>query len=73
VTGEKTIAIVCNKLPADQDRAEPVLDLLKDSDAAQTILCLPLLGRLSGTCRRFGAPGLANKRRKPPLAHSVTG
>jgi HEAT repeat protein len=45
---EKTIALVCNKLPADQDRAEPVLDLLKDADAAQTILCLPLLGRLGG-------------------------
>ncbi len=45
---EKTIALVCNKLPADQDRAEPVLDLLKDADTAQTILCLPLLGRLGG-------------------------
>ena len=39
---------MCNKLPADQDRAEPVLDLLKDADTAQTILCLPLLGRLGG-------------------------
>ena len=45
---EKTIALVCNKLPADQDRAEPVLDLLQDADTAQTILCLPLLGRLGG-------------------------
>ncbi|MHB8969712.1 MAG: HEAT repeat domain-containing protein [Pirellulaceae bacterium] len=45
---EKTIAIVCNKLPADQDRAAAVLDLLPDADAARIILCLPLLGRLGG-------------------------
>ncbi|MHB8864583.1 MAG: HEAT repeat domain-containing protein [Pirellulaceae bacterium] len=45
---EKTIAIVCSKLPAEQDRAEPVLKLLEGTDPAHMILCLPLLGRLGG-------------------------
>ncbi len=45
---EKTIAVVCDRLPAGEDRAEKVLQLLADADDARKVLCLPLLGRLGG-------------------------
>lgn len=43
---EKTILIVCGKLPAGADRSEPVLAALAGS--ADTVNYLPLLGRLGG-------------------------
>ena len=45
---EKTLLIVCDKLPAGADRAAPVLDALKQVDPAEAPKYLPLLGRLGG-------------------------
>jgi HEAT repeat protein len=45
---EKTILIVCEKLPAGADRTEPVLGALAQVDPSQSPKCLPLLGRLGG-------------------------
>ncbi|NUQ63828.1 MAG: hypothetical protein HUU20_15230 [Pirellulales bacterium] len=45
---EKTILIVCEKLPAGADRAEPVLTALGDAGTPESAMCLPLLGRLGG-------------------------
>jgi HEAT repeat protein len=47
---EKTILIVCGKLPAGADRSEPVLAALAGS--ADTVRYLPLLGRLGGAKAR---------------------
>lgn len=49
---EKTIAIVCDKQPADQDRAAPVLQAWDSADDAHKLLSLPLLGRLGGARAR---------------------
>jgi HEAT repeat protein len=49
---EKTIAIVCDKLPAGTDRAQGVFDLLSAADDARKVICLPLLGRLGGAQAR---------------------
>jgi len=49
---EKTVAIVCDKLPAGEDRAAKVLQLLADADEGRKIMCLPLLGRLGGESAR---------------------
>jgi HEAT repeat protein len=49
---EKTIAVVCEKLPADADRADPVLKTLADAEEARKVMCLPLLGRLGGAQAR---------------------
>lgn len=45
---EKTILIVCEKLPAGADRSELVLASLAAVDRTQTSKYLPLLGRLGG-------------------------
>jgi HEAT repeat protein len=45
---EKTILIVCNKLPGNVDRSEWVLASLKGTDRSETPQILPLLGRLGG-------------------------
>ena len=45
---EKTIMLVCDKLPAGADRAGPVLAALAKVPAAETPKYLPLLGRLGG-------------------------
>jgi len=45
---EKTLLIVCDKLPAGADRAGPVLDALRQVDPAEAPRYLPLLGRLGG-------------------------
>lgn len=45
---ERTILIVCDKQPAQADRAEPVLKALGDIDVTRSALHLPLLGRLGG-------------------------
>jgi HEAT repeat protein len=45
---EKTISIVCNKLPTDADRSTLVLAALARVDPSQTPKYLPLLGRLGG-------------------------
>lgn len=45
---EKTIMLVCEKLPAKADRAEPVLAALAKVSADQAPKYLPLLGRLGG-------------------------
>lgn len=45
---ERTILIVCDKQPAQSDRAEPVLKALGDIDVSRSPLHLPLLGRLGG-------------------------
>jgi len=46
---EKTIMLVCEKLPAGSDRAEPVLAALGKARADQFPQYLPLLGRLGGS------------------------
>jgi HEAT repeat protein len=46
---ERTILIVCDKLPADADRSELVRDALARADRAEMPKYLPLLGRLGGT------------------------
>ncbi len=45
---EKTILIVCDKLPADADRSELVLESLARVDRSKAPQYLPLLGRLGG-------------------------
>lgn len=45
---ERTILIVCDKQPAQADRAEPVLQALGEIDVTRSALHLPLLGRLGG-------------------------
>jgi len=45
---EKTILIVCDKLPAGADRSELVLASLASVDRSQAPKYLPLLGRLGG-------------------------
>jgi len=45
---EKTILIVCEKLPKGANRAEPVIDALAKVDPSQAPNYLPLLGRLGG-------------------------
>lgn len=45
---ERTILIVCDKQPAQADRAEPVLKALGDFDVTRCACHLPLLGRLGG-------------------------
>ena len=45
---EKTILIVCEKLPKGADRAGPVLAALANVDPSQAPDYLPLLGRLGG-------------------------
>ncbi len=45
---EKTILIVCNKLPAGADRSSLVLDTLARADRSDVPKYLPLLGRLGG-------------------------
>ncbi|HID24591.1 MAG TPA: hypothetical protein EYP14_19635 [Planctomycetaceae bacterium] len=45
---EKTIQVVCEKLPPGTDRAEPVLQALKASEGPVPAIYLPLLGRLGG-------------------------
>lgn len=45
---EKTILIVCEKLPAGADRARPVLAALAPADRSRLPEYLPLLGRLGG-------------------------
>ena len=45
---EKTILIVCNKLPADADRSQLVLASLAAVDRSETPKYLPVLGRLGG-------------------------
>jgi HEAT repeat protein len=45
---EKTILIVCEKAPANDDRAKIVLAALANIDAADAPKYLPLLGRLGG-------------------------
>ncbi len=45
---EKTILIVCQKMPAGADRAAPVLAALAKVDRAEGPKYLPLLGRLGG-------------------------
>ncbi|NLX97865.1 MAG: hypothetical protein GXY83_17005 [Rhodopirellula sp.] len=45
---EKTILIVCDKLPADADRSELVLAALAQSEKSEASTYLPLLGRLGG-------------------------
>jgi hypothetical protein len=45
---EKTIMLVCAKLPAGADRAGPVLAALAKVPAAESPKYLPLLGRLGG-------------------------
>ncbi len=49
---EKTILVVTEKLPADQDRTALVLQSLSQVDALQTPKYLPLLGRLGGAAAR---------------------
>ncbi len=45
---EKTIMLVCDKLPAGEDRAGPVLAALAKVPQAESPKYLPLLGRLGG-------------------------
>ena len=45
---ERTILIVCDKLPASADRSELVLAALARTDRSETPRYLPLLGRLGG-------------------------
>ncbi|MFH1924168.1 MAG: HEAT repeat domain-containing protein [Planctomycetota bacterium] len=45
---EKTLLIVCDKLPQGADRAGPVLDALSGVDPSEAPEYLPLLGRLGG-------------------------
>jgi hypothetical protein len=45
---ERTILMVCDKLPADADRSELVLAALARTDRSETPKYLPLLGRLGG-------------------------
>ena len=45
---ERTIVIVCNKLPANADRAALVHAALSQTDSAERPKYLPLLGRLGG-------------------------
>jgi HEAT repeat protein len=46
---EKTILIVCDKLPAKADRSQLVLAALAKVDPSQTPTYLPVLGRLGGS------------------------
>ena len=58
---ERTIVIVCEKLPAGADRAELVLQSLRGVPESDTPKYLPLLGRLSGAeARRRIDAGLAH-------------
>ena len=45
---EKTVMLVCQKLPAGADRAAPVLALLERNQLGQRGEFLPLMGRLGG-------------------------
>ena len=45
---EKTIAHVCQKLPAEQNPTAPVLGWWQEQSAERAVLSLPLLGRLGG-------------------------
>jgi HEAT repeat protein len=45
---ERAIVLVCLKLPANADRAEPVLKAVDKLPAAEGVKYLPLLGRLGG-------------------------
>ena len=45
---EKTVLIVCDKLPKGKDRAEPVLEALNTIDQSEAPKYLALLGRLGG-------------------------
>lgn len=45
---ERTILIVCDKLPANEDRSELVRAVLARTDRSETPKYLPLLGRLGG-------------------------
>lgn len=45
---EKTILLVCEKLPKGADRAEPVLEALAQVEPGEAATYLPLLGRLGG-------------------------
>ncbi|MDZ7617829.1 MAG: hypothetical protein U1E05_12550, partial [Patescibacteria group bacterium] len=49
---EKTILVVCDKLPADADRSELVLESLRGVPESQAPKYLPLLGRLGGSDAR---------------------
>ncbi len=58
---ERTILIVCEKLPPDADRAEPVLHSLRGVPESDAPKYLPLLGRLGGAeARRRIDAGLAH-------------
>lgn len=45
---ERTITIVCEKLPPGRDRGEPVLAAVRRLSSAEVTQYLPLLGRLGG-------------------------
>ena len=45
---EKTILLVCDKLPADADHSALVLQALAGADESETVKYLPVLGRLGG-------------------------
>ena len=58
---EKTILVVCNKLPDDADHAELVLAALRSAPESQAPKYLPLLGRLGGAeARKRIDAGLAS-------------
>jgi HEAT repeat protein len=58
---EKTILVVCDKLPADADRSALVLESLRGVPESQAPKYLPLLGRLGGSeARKRIDAGLAS-------------
>jgi HEAT repeat protein len=67
---EKTILIVCDKLPAGADRAEPVLASLAKFDEAEKPKYLPVLGRLGGA-RSLAMIEAGLKDREPAVRESA--
>ena len=74
---ERTITVVCEKLPAGSDRAELVLAALGQNQSAEATQYLPLLGRLGGprlarslTTR---SPVTSRLSGRPRSEHSATG
>jgi HEAT repeat protein len=49
---EKAVMLVCQQIPDAQQRAEPIINMLRESGLAERVALLPLLGRIGGSDAR---------------------
>lgn len=58
---EKAVMLVCQQVPDAEQRAKPVINILKNSSPADRAALLPLLGRIGGSeARRTIQPALSS-------------